>query len=158
MNYTLSPLSLKHVKQSTFNALIGDCFSPAAFTSRDFTENKAVAPRVDIYDAEKEYRILVDLPGFEKESIKLDIKHGELLLEALRSSNSEKETSKKKGVERESKMRIVRQERADINFARRFSFNETVDLDAVSAQLKDGVLTISIPKGTEPSARTVTIN
>ena len=158
MNYTLSPLSLKHAKQPTFNALIDDFFSPAAFTSRDFTENKAVAPRVDIYEAEKEYRILVDLPGLEKESIKLDIKHGELLLEALRSSNSEKKTSNEKGIERESKVRIVHQERADIKFARRFSFNETVDLNGVSAQLKDGVLTVSIPKGAEPSARTVTIN
>ena len=83
------------------------------------------------------YELDVDLPGFKKDEIKLDLKNGYLTISA--SKGLDKDEKDKKG-------RYIRQERYAGACSRSFYVGESVEAKDFAAKFEDGILKISMPK------------
>ena len=97
-------------------------------------DDKDFAPDCDIVESEEEYKILLDLPGLAKKEIGIALKNNVLTIKGERDIKiGEGEAFK-------------RQERRRGAFARSFALPETVNSAEISANFRNGVLTVSMPK------------
>ena len=113
-----------------------DPFRELSNFERGLFGKNSVAFSTDIRDIGDSYLLEADLPGFDKENIHIDIKNGLMTITAERHSNSEK---------KDSNDNVICSERSYGLFTR--SFNLTgIDEDAISAEYKDGVLSVNMPK------------
>ena len=94
--------------------------------------------RTDIREIDTTYEIDVDLPGFKKEDVHIDLKDGYLTISAEKSLDKE---DKQEG-------RYIRQERYSGSCARSFYVGEVRPED-IHAKYEDGVLSLSFPKEEE---------
>ncbi len=104
-------------------------------------------PAVDLYEKDDHYMIKAELPGVDKDAIKIDLKDRLLTLSGERSSDNE--------VKEEN---YYRRERSYGKFQRVFTLPADVDADKIKAEYKDGVLQIEVPKPEEKKAKKVTIH
>ena len=91
----------------------------------------------DVRETDKGYMVDIDMPGFKKDEINLDIKDGYLTVSA------EKGLDKK---EEDKKGRILRQERYAGSCSRTFYVGEAVEPEDVSAKFENGILQLHILK------------
>lgn len=94
------------------------------------------APLVDITEDEKEYVIKADLPDVKKEDVKISVQDGVLAISGERKYEKEEKGKK-----------YHRVERSYGSFERIFSVPADAEEEKVSAQFKDGVLMVHLPKG-----------
>ena len=99
------------------------------------TESKVM--KTDIKEKKDKYLIDIDLPGYEKEDIKMEIADGYLTVHA--SVNKELDDEKEKG-------KYVRKERYVGECSRSFYVGENVKEEEIKAKFKNGTLTIEVPK------------
>lgn len=111
--------------------LIEDMFRDPFFTNE---ESKIM--KTDIKEKKDKYIINIDLPGYEKENIKMSIEDGYLTVNA--STNTEKE-DKEEG-------KFVRKERYMGSCSRSFYVGDAVENEDIKASFKNGTLKIEIPK------------
>ena len=104
-------------------------------------------PAVDLYEKDDHFMIKAELPGVDKKAIKIDLKDRLLTLSGERSYDNE--------VKEEN---YYRRERSYGKFQRAFTLPADVDSDKISAEFKDGVLQIEVPKPEEKQAKQVTIH
>lgn len=90
-------------------------------------------PSVDVFEDEKAYYVEAELAGYNEEDVNVHIEKHVLHI------SSEKSSSK------EGKKFIIR-ERSFMKFDRSFSLPESVDESGISAEFKNGVLTVTLPK------------
>lgn len=130
---------------SRADRFINDFFYPSrgGRLSRDW----GWTPRVDIYEAENAIILKAELPGVEKDSIVVDVKDRVLTLKGERSSDNE--------VEEEN---YYRRERTYGSFERRFNLPDHVDPEKITADYKDGILKVGIPKPEETRPRQITVH
>lgn len=93
------------------------------------------SPLVDISEDESEYLIKAELPEVRKEDVKVTAEEGMLTIMGERNLAKE-----------ENGMRYHRVERAYGSFGRTFSLPDDASPDKVSAEFKDGVLTVHLTK------------
>ncbi|MBN1153764.1 Hsp20/alpha crystallin family protein [candidate division KSB1 bacterium] len=105
-------------------------------------------PMVDIYETDEQYVIKAELAGMNKEDVKINISENNLTLKG-----EKKETEIK-----ESNTRFHRRERVYGNFQRTFSLPYHVDPQKVSAEYKDGLLSIILPKKEEVKPKEIQIS
>jgi HSP20 family protein len=94
------------------------------------------ACRTDIKDAGDKYIMESELPGFEKEDIKLDINGSYLVISAEHKTENDK---------KDDKGNYIRRERSFGSYKRSFDISD-VDTDTISAEYKNGILIIDLPK------------
>ena len=92
--------------------------------------------KTDIREHDDKYEIEMDLPGFKKDEISLDIKNGYLTISAAKGLDKDE---KKKG-------KVIRQERYAGACSRSFYIGEDVKPADVKARYESGILTLEIPK------------
>ena len=92
-------------------------------------------PRVDVSEAEDGFTVHADLPGVNREDVKVTLHEGVLTIEGEKRRASEE---KERG--------YSWTERAYGRFHRSFSLSQEVDAGRISAAFKDGVLTLALPK------------
>lgn len=111
--------------------LIGDMF-------RDpfFSENESKIMRTDIKEKKDKYLIDIDLPGYEKENIKIELEDGYLTVHANRDTNNEEKEEGK----------FVRKERYVGSCSRSFYVGDAVEIEDIKASFKNGTLKIKVPK------------
>ncbi len=107
------------------------------------------SPHVDIKEEAKQFTIIADIPGVTPENIDITMEDGVLTLQGKRESQHSEQS--KDG----SYSRI---ERSSGSFYRRFSLPDTANSEAVHAKTKHGVLTITIPKQAQKTARKISIS
>jgi HSP20 family protein len=95
-------------------------------------------PPVDIYETEEEIIVVSELPGIEENDMDIQVSEGVLSLKG----------EKKYPIDRESD-NYYRLERSYGKFQRSFAVPNTVDLNSIKANLKDGVLKITLKKRSE---------
>ena len=84
-----------------------------------------LTPVVDIYETDTELVVMADLPGVEEAGLQLEVSREMLTLEAeIQAAENEQQRS----------------------FYRQFRLSDRIDTDAGDASLKDGVLTLRLPK------------
>ena len=98
-------------------------------------------PPVDLHETPDHYIVTAELPGLEREHLQIEMLDGRLTLSGVRP-------------ERESTCeQYHRVERGHGSFSRTFQLPLPVDADRITAELHDGVLTVTCPKTAEPSRR-----
>jgi HSP20 family protein len=97
--------------------------------------SSATMPSIDIEDQGKNYRLTVDLPGFKKEDVQVELEEDEVTINAKRSQ-----------VEDERNKNYVRHERSAQTYYRRIHLPEPVRSDQSNAKLNNGILEITLPK------------
>ena len=93
--------------------------------------------KTDVREHDEGYEVDIDLPGFNKEEIHLDLKGGYLTVSAAKELDKEENT--KKG-------RIIRQERYSGSMQRSFYVGGNVTEEDIKATFRHGVLSLQIPK------------
>ena len=93
--------------------------------------------KTDVRETADSYEIDVDLPGFRKDELDVDLKDGYLTISA--SKGLDKDEKDKKG-------RYIRQERYAGSLSRSFYVGDQVEAKDVSAKFEDGILRITLPK------------
>lgn len=109
------------------------------FNDDDFFSRKQPSlMKTDIREKKDKYLIDVDLPGFEKENIKLSLNDGYLEISAKveKEDNSDEE-------------KMVRQERFYGECSRSFYVGDEIKEEDINAEFKNGILKIEIPKKEE---------
>ena len=128
---------------SQLNRLFNDFFGR---TSQD--QNLTTwAPAVDIYEGEHELVVKADLPDIKPEELDVRVENNILTIRGERKFE--------KKVDEKNYLRV---ERAYGSFARSFSLANTVNSEAIKADYKDGVLTLSIPKREEAKPKQIKVN
>jgi HSP20 family protein len=92
-----------------------------------------VLPRVDILETDDELLLLADLPGVQPQDVDVRFENGELALHGRRHP-------------RYPDKQRVRWEAEVANYYRAFRVTEHIAGDRIAAELKDGVLTVHLPK------------
>lgn len=104
------------------------------------------SPKVDIYETKESYVINAELPGLNKEDISIDLNDNTLTLKGER-----------KFEEKVEKDNYVRVERSYGSFARSFVLSDNVNPEGVTANYKDGVLVVTLPKKEEAKPKEIKV-
>ena len=104
------------------------------------------APLVDIVEDEKEYLIKADLPEVKAQDVKVSVQDNVLSVTGERSFEKE-----------EKNKRYHRIERAYGSFARAFTLPEDADPQKVSAEFKEGLLKVHLPKSPSAKPRSIDV-
>lgn len=104
-------------------------------------------PAVDIRATETSTLISTDLPGVKKEEISINVEENTLILAGERKEELAVEKDK-----------YYRKERYFGKFKREFTLPSSIDHEKISADFKDGVLTIEIPKPEEQKPKSIAIH
>ena len=107
--------------------------------------------KTDVRETENTYELDIDLPGFKKDEISIDLKDGYLSISAAKGLDRDQEDKKGK---------YIRQERYAGACSRSFFVGEGIEPQDVSAKFEDGILRVSLPKQVKkelPRNSTITI-
>lgn len=102
-----------------------------------YGKNAAHAMKTDVRDKDDHYEVAIDLPGFKKDQISLNLENGYLTVCATKGMDKE---------EKNEHERVIRQERYCGTMQRSFYVDSGLTEDDISAKFEDGVLTLNILK------------
>ncbi len=102
-----------------------------------------VTPAVDIYENDDEILLHADMPGVVKEDISVDIDNGTLSISGIRKLETEGAATY--------------EEFSDLEYVRSFSVPQTINVEKVEAELKNGVLRLHLPKSEAAKPRQIEI-
>ena len=103
-----------------------------------YGKNASRLMKTDVKETDEGYEVDVDLPGFNKDEIKLDLNNGYLTISTEKSLN------------KENKGKMLRQERYVGTMQRSFYVGESITEDDIKAKFENGVLSLMIPKKEAP--------
>ena len=118
---------------------------------RGGNENEAMTvadwiPLVDISETTEEYVITAEIPEVKKEDVKVTLEHGVLTVQGMRRQEAEEKGKK-----------YHRVERSYGSFVRSFSLPDFVDDAKMQAVVKDGILTLHLPKSEEAKPKAIEV-
>jgi len=116
--------------------------SPASEITRE--EERFLTPPVDIYETRESLVVVADLPGVEKDTLDINIKDNILTIKA-------------KGKAADIGTPIYK-EYDLLNYFRQFEMTEEVDQDKITAEFKQGVLTINLQKVQKVQPKQIPVN
>ena len=93
--------------------------------------------KTDVRETENSYELDVDLPGFKKDEVNVDLKDGYLTISAAKGVDKDQQDKAGK---------YIRQERYAGACSRTFYVGEEVEPEDVTAKFENGILQLSIPK------------
>ena len=131
--------------QEDFNRIFNSTL-PRFFSGEEGLLGGNWAPSVDIYEDQNSITLEADLPGLKPGEFKLSIENYRLTLSGERKFEKENKGDNWRRVERSYG-----------SFTRTFSLPSTVNVDAVNAEFKDGVLRVTLPKKEEVKARQIQV-
>ena len=126
--------------ENLFDDFFDDDFSMfPALTGRNplYGKHAKNLMKTDVRETENTYELDIDLPGFKKDEISIDLKDGYLSISAAKGLDRDQEDKEGK---------YIRQERYAGACSRSFFVGEGVEPKDVSAKFEDGILKISLPK------------
>lgn len=106
---------------------------------------ESLHPACEIVDSEKLFTVALDIPGFKKEDIDVELKDRHLIVSGTRYAKVREEADK-----------VMRQERRFGSFQRVFSLPEGIAEQNIVARFEEGVLEITLPK-TQIETRKISI-
>ncbi|HYN83639.1 MAG TPA: Hsp20/alpha crystallin family protein [Pyrinomonadaceae bacterium] len=145
--HTWEPMRDLMTLQDRMNRLFEDAAARRDRTEEeeDEIERADWIPAADVYEAEGEFVIVLDLPGVERGGLDVGLDENRLTIRGERPrAESEGSTPR-------------RAERPAGRFVRSFTLPETVERESITADYKDGVLRLRLPKRRERQPRRVEI-
>ncbi len=120
-----------------------DWFRFPDFRDLDRTEKKLYGRhadrlmKTDVHENDEQFEVDIDLPGFDKDEIKLELNEGYLTVSAAKDVNND---------EKDKKGKVIRQERYCGAMQRSFYVGDNLTEEDIKASFKHGVLNLTIPK------------
>ena len=102
-------------------------------------------PAIDVYEIPDRYIVAAELPGLTREQIELAMADSQLTIRGQRTELPREDAH------------YHQVERGHGGFTRTFEFADKIDVERVTADLKNGVLTIVLPKVPPPAARKIDV-
>lgn len=99
------------------------------------SENQQWPVAIDVVEEKEQYVLKADLPGLNKEDIKVSVVNGILTIEGERKSETEQKDKQ-----------VHRMERSYGRFVRSLNVGTNIDTGKIQASYKDGVLQLIVPK------------
>ncbi len=118
--------------------------APAQQSIPETTRGAFFTPRVDIYETDNELTLLADVPGVGCDGVDLRFEKGELILHG-------------KVKPRHANEQFLLQEYEEGDFYRAFSIHESIDASKISAECKNGVLVVHLPKAETARPRKIEV-
>lgn len=109
------------------------------------TDAPGWTPPVDLYETPRDYVLTAELPGLSRDHIEIQAEENRVVIRGERASTC---------VPCEQYHRV---ERGHGRFSRTFTLPDAIDVDAVTADLADGVLTVTLPKAAVAGPRRVDV-
>lgn len=103
-------------------------------------------PKVDVRENDKDFRISFELPGVESNDVKIALENGFLTISGEKKFNETDETASSRRIERRFG-----------SFKRSFRLNDGIDQKKISADFKNGVLNVIVPKTKESVKKEIEI-
>ncbi len=113
-------------------------------TGEPTRSNVYYSPTVDIFESKEATTLLADIPGVEQRDLHVDINDGQLTITGLVNSP-------------EPRFESVYTEYGIGGYQRKFQLNDTIDQAKITAALKDGVLTLVLPKADRVKPRKIEV-
>ena len=107
--------------------------------------------KTDVREVGDNYEVDVDLPGFKKDEVKLELKDGYLTISAAKGLDKD---------EQDKQGRYIRQERYTGQCSRSFYVGENIQPADIHAKFEDGILKLTLPKAAQqklPEHNTIAI-
>lgn len=144
----LTRYSLPHQDVRAFQSQLNRLFEPffARFTDDEDLASNTWLPAVDIAEDADRIVVTAEVPGMKQEDIEINFDGGLLTIRGVRKF--EKENNERN---------YHRLERSYGSFVRTFTLPRTVDADKITANYKDGVLDVVIPKKEEAKPKQIRI-
>jgi HSP20 family protein len=128
-------------------SMFEDFFAPMAMGGTRRLDDGASIPRLDLLENEQAFEIQAEMPGVEKEDLKVAIDHQRVTIEGeCRKANERREGEN-----------VVYSERSARKFMRSFTLPAEVDEGAAQAKLDNGVLHLVLPKKQGSAARRIDV-
>ena len=121
-----------------FHSLLNEVLRDAQPTTPQ--PSTAFVPAADIFETAAGYELHLALPGVAKDAVKIDFQEGQLVVSGVRPAPA---------TEGENAPQLRRVETRFGEFSRTFRLPETVNVKAISAELTDGLLRVTLPFDTE---------
>ena len=96
--------------------------------------------KTDVRETENSYELDIDLPGFKKDEVQVDLKDGYLTIQAAKGVDKD---------EGEQNGKYIRQERYAGACSRSFYVGEALQPEDIQARFEDGILRLSVPKAAQ---------
>ncbi len=113
------------------------------------TDAPGWTPPVDLYETADDYVLTAELPGLARDQIEIHAEDSRIVIRGARLAGPDRD------IPCEQYHRV---ERGHGQFSRAFSLPEPIDVSGVTADLKDGVLTVTIPKSADRGTRRVDVS
>ena len=110
-------------------------------------ETEPWAPAIDVYETQTAFVVCAEVPGLARDQIDLVFEDRQLTIRGRRSNR----------INVSDIVHFHQIERGHGSFARRFEFADAIAIDNVSADLTDGVLTITLPKAPPSPGRRIQV-
>lgn len=124
-----------------------DFFTPLAMGAGRRLEEGAGIPRLDLVETDQAYELQAEMPGVEKQDLKVAVDHQRVMIEGeCRKANERREGEN-----------VVYSERSARKFMRSFTLPSEVDDAAAQAKLENGVLHLTLPKKQGSAVRRIDI-
>jgi len=128
--------------QNEINDLFETDRSPAATGLFD----RSFSPAIDVIEGEQAFTVLCELPGLEQKNIDVSVESNVITIKG------------EKAVEKEEKKgKFFKKESWSGSFQRTLPLPASVDIEGIDASLKDGILTIELPKKEEAKPKQITV-
>ena len=131
---------------STLSTLFDDFFGNNAFESVNRELTGTHWPKVDIDETDDGYSIHADLPGLDREAVKITVENGTLRIEGEKKDENKRE-----------KGRYYHLERSYGRFCRTFALPDDIDARGISASMNNGVLELRLPKSEQAKPKTIDV-
>ena len=92
-------------------------------------------PKVNVYEYDTKIGVIAEIPGLDKKDLNVEVEEGVLTVSGDKSHGFD-----------EGEAKVLRRELKHSSFKRQFTLGEQLDGDNISANFKDGILSIEIPK------------
>ena len=127
------------ISENLFDDLFNDAFNRSLFNVDKtlYGKNAGRIMKTDVHETEDHYELDVDLPGFKKEEISIELKEGYLTISAAKGVDKDEEDKKSR--------RVIRQERYVGSCQRKFYVGD-VKAEDVKCKYEAGVLSVIVPK------------
>jgi HSP20 family protein len=109
--------------------------------------DRSVSPALDVAERSEEFVVTCELPGVDQKDLNISLSNNILTIKGRKHPPFD-----------EHKVRLYRNEIWSGDFQRTLSLPTSVDPDKISASLKDGILTLSVPKREELKPKQITVN
>lgn len=110
-------------------------------------EEQWFAPRIDVKETNENYVVTADLPGIAEKDVEVSVSGRQLTISGQRTEEREEKEGE----------RYYAYEREHGRFSRMFTLPDGVDAEHIQAELKNGVLTVTVPKIAGAQAKRIPI-